>query len=122
MSTGVLITREPIVNQQRAITANRIIVHAANVQQAVQALEALRLHWPAVHPVFISLGRLVPSTELLGWEPPENTLIEIPAPALQYTQTQELVGRFNEAGTPLAVSICRETSLRSNPVSSMPQG
>lgn len=104
MSTGVLITREPIVNQQRAITANRIIVHAANVPLAVQALEALRPHWPTVHPVFISLGRLVPTAELLAWAPPENTLIEIPAPALQYTQIQELVTRFNAAGTPLALS------------------
>ncbi|MDO6386035.1 EAL and HDOD domain-containing protein [Uliginosibacterium sp. 31-12] len=104
MSTGVLITREPIVNQQRAITANRIIVHAANITQAVQALEALRPHWPAVHPVFISFGRLVPSSDLLGWAPPDNTLIEIPAPALQYTQIQELVGRFAEASTPLALS------------------
>jgi hypothetical protein len=104
MSTGVLITREPIVNQQRAITANRIIVHAANVPQAVQALEALRPQWPTVHPVFISLGRLVPTADLLAWQAPENTLIEIPAPALQYTQIQELVARFSEAGTPLALS------------------
>jgi hypothetical protein len=104
MSSGVLITREPIVNQQRAITANRIIVHAANVQQATQALEALRPHWPTVHPVFVSLGRLVPTPELLAWPLPENTLIEIPAPALQYPQIQELIRRFNEAGTPLALS------------------
>lgn len=104
MPTGVLITREPVVNQQRAITANRVIVHAATVPEAVTALEALRQHWPKTHTVLVSLGRLVPTTDLLGWQPPEGTLIEIPAQALQYTQTQELIGRLNEAGIPLAVS------------------
>ena len=104
MPTGVLITREPVVNQQRAITANRVIVHAATVPEAVAALEALRQHWPKTHTVLVSLGRLVPTVDLLGWQPPEGTLIEIPAQALQYTQTQELIGRLNEAGIPLAVS------------------
>ncbi|MEN3112782.1 EAL and HDOD domain-containing protein [Uliginosibacterium paludis] len=104
MSSSVLITREPVVNQQRAITANRIIVHAANIQQAIQALENLRPHWPTVHPVFVSLGRLVPTPELLEWPLPENTLVEFPAPALQYPQIQDLIRRFNEAGTPLALS------------------
>jgi hypothetical protein len=104
MPNGVLITREPVVNQQRAITANRVIVHAATVPEAVTALDNLRQHWPKTHTVLVSLGRLVPTVDLLGWQPPEGTLIEIPAQALQYTQTQELIARLNEAGIPLAVS------------------
>ena len=104
MSTGVLITREPVVNQQRAITANRLIVHAPNIATALQTLEGLRPHWPTVHPVFISFGRLVPTAELLEWQAPESALIEIPAPALQYPQIQELVGRLSQAGVPLALS------------------
>lgn len=104
MSSGVLTTREPIVNQQRAITANRIIVHASNMQKAIQALEALRPHWPTVHPVFVSFGRLIPTAELLAWPLPASTLIEIPAPALQYPQIQELVLRANEATMPMALS------------------
>jgi len=104
MSNGVLITREPVVNQQRMITANRLIVHAATVPTAVTALEQLGAHWPKTHTVFLSLGRLVPTVDLLAWQPPEGTLIEIPAQALQYAQTQELIARLNEAGIPLAVS------------------
>lgn len=104
MSNGVLITREPVVNQQRAITANRLIVHAATVPEAVEALEQLRAHWPKSHTVFVSLGRLVPTADLFAWQPPEGTLIEIPAQALQYTQIQELITRMNEANIPLAVS------------------
>lgn len=104
MSSGVLITREPIVNQQRAITANRLIVHAGNMPMAVQALEELRPYWPTVHPVFISFARLIPTAELLDWPRPESTLIEIPAPALHYPQIQELIQRLNESATPLALS------------------
>lgn len=104
MSTRVLITREPVVNQLRAITANRLVVHAPNITTALQALEAQRQHWPTVHPVFISFGRLVPTAELLTWQPPESALIEIPAQALQYPQIQELIGQLNQAGVPLALS------------------
>lgn len=104
MPNGVLITREPVVNQQRAITANRLIVHAGSVPEAVQSLEKLREYWPKTHTVFVSLGRLVPTPDLLNWQPPEGTLIEVPAQALQYPQIQELIGKLNEAGVPLAVS------------------
>lgn len=104
MSTGVLITREPVVNQQRAITANRLVVHAPNIPTALQALETQRQHWPATHTVFISFGRLVPTLDILNWQWPENALIEIPAPALQYPQIQELVGQCAQAGIPLALS------------------
>lgn len=104
MTTGALITREPVVNQQRAITANRLIVHAPNIATALQTLEAQRAHWPTVHPVFISFGRLVPTPEVLSWQPPENALIEIPAPALQYPQIQDLVRQLHGAGIALALS------------------
>ncbi|KAF7598215.1 MAG: regulator [Candidatus Dactylopiibacterium carminicum] len=104
MTTGALITREPVVNQQRAITANRLIVHAPNFATALQTLEMHRQYWPTIHPVFISFGRLVPTPELLDWQPPENALIEIPAPAMQYPQIQELVLKLQAAGVPLALS------------------
>lgn len=104
MSNGVLITREPVVNQQRAITANRLIVHAINVAEAIAALDRLRNHWPKTHTVFVSLGRLMPTADLLAWQPPEGTLIEIPAQALQYPQIRELIASLNAAGIPLAVS------------------
>lgn len=104
MTSGVLITREPIVNKQRAITANRLIVHAPNIAAATDALANLAQHWPSQHTVFISLGKLVPNADLLGWQLPQNTLVEIPAPALQYPQTQTLVTQLHEAGVPLALS------------------
>ena len=63
MSQAVLITREPVVNKQRSITANRLVVHAPSVPIAVSTLNALAETWPANHTVFVSLGRLVPTAE-----------------------------------------------------------
>ncbi|MDB5799641.1 MAG: putative regulator protein [Rhodocyclales bacterium] len=104
MSDGVLITREPVVNKQRAITANRLVFHAPNVAAAATALNSFSEDWPTGHMVFVSLGRLVPTADLLAWQAPQNTLVEIPAPALQYPQTQELISQLNSSGMPLALT------------------
>ncbi|HEX5125320.1 MAG TPA: HDOD domain-containing protein, partial [Rhodocyclaceae bacterium] len=93
-----------VINKQRAITANRLIVHASTIAEAASALTALTEHWPAEHTVFVSLGRLVPTTELLSWSIPSNTLVEIPTPALQYPQTQELISALHQANMPMALS------------------
>ena len=104
MSAGVLITREPVVNMQRAITANRLIFHAPNIPAVAEALNNYADDWPTGHTVFVSLGKLVPTIELLEWKAPQNTLVEIPAPALQYPQTQDLINQLNAGGMPLAMS------------------
>lgn len=104
MPAGVLITREPVVNKQRAITANRLIVHAPNMPVAIQALAEQSEHWPERHTVFVSFGRLAPTPDLLDCHLPENTLIEIPAQVLAHPQIQALVTQLGEAGVPLALS------------------
>lgn len=104
MSAGVLITREPVVNKQRAITANRLIVHAPNVPAALEALAAQADHWPSRHTVFVSLGKLVPTPDLLECHMPENALLEIPAQVLQHPQVQALTTQLAGAGVPLALS------------------
>lgn len=104
MTAEVLITREPVVNKQRAITANRLIVHASSMDDALAALESQRNYWPTSHPVFVSFGRLIPNSAVLDWMPPDNALVEIPAPALQYAQTRELIGRLANAAVPMTLS------------------
>ena len=54
--SNALITREPVINKQYKITANRLIMHAASVAQAVESLQSLdtspeleRAHVHAVH-------------------------------------------------------------------------
>ncbi len=101
MSNAVLITREPVINKQHKITANRLIVHAASVGQAAEALNSLAEVWPTTHPVFVSLYRLVPTPDLLAWKAPANAMVEIPTQAIAHPLTLALLPRLQEAGMSL---------------------
>lgn len=102
MGNPTILTREPVVNRSRAITANRLVAHGASVGAIVETLKNLAGVWPTRHPVFVSLGRLIPTPELLTWQPPPNAMIEIPAQALAHPQTVALLPQLREAG----VSAC----------------
>ncbi len=99
-----ILTREPVVNKSRAITANRLIAHGPNVAAVVETLNGLSDIWPARHTVFVCLGRLVPTPELLDWAVPQNAMIEIPLPALAHPQTQALLPQLREAGISTCLS------------------
>lgn len=88
---NTVFTREPVVNRRRAITANRLIAHSPDIASVVEALNGLNEIWPVRHSVFISLERLVPTSELLEWQAPDNALIEIPFPALEHPRVMELL-------------------------------
>jgi EAL and modified HD-GYP domain-containing signal transduction protein len=102
MSQTTFITREPVVNKSRAITANRLIAHGPNIAEVVETLNGLVDQWPTHHPVFVSLGRLVPTPALMDWAAPTNAMIEIPAQALAHPQSQALLPKLQEAG----ISMC----------------
>ncbi len=101
MSNTVLITREPVINKQHKITANRLIVHATTVADAVQALDGLADVWPATHPVFISLYRLVPTPDLLDWIAPANAMVEIPTQSIAHPLTLALIPQLQATGVSL---------------------
>ena len=101
MSNAVLITREPVINKQHKITANRLIVHAASVAKAVEALDGLADVWPDTHPVFISLYKLVPTPDLLSWTAPANAMVEIPTQAITHPLTLALIPQLQAAGISL---------------------
>ena len=101
MSNAALITREPVINKQHKITANRLIVHAASVSQAVEALDGLADVWPATHPVFISLYKLVPTPDLLNWIAPANAMVEIPVQSIAHPLTLSLIPQLQAAGISL---------------------
>lgn len=106
MSEGVFITRQPVLNKQRAITANRLIVHArgaAPVQLAAAALTALNDAWPTQRTVFLSLGGVIPDAGLLAWQAPPNVMIEIPAGALNAAPTLHLMQTVAAAGGALCL-------------------
>ncbi|MDR1661315.1 MAG: HDOD domain-containing protein [Azoarcus sp.] len=98
MSQTVFLTREPVVNKKRAITANRLIAHGPDIVSVAGTLNAVSEYWPSQHPVFLSLGRLVPTPELMSWQAPPNTLVEIPVQTLGHPQTQALLPQLQETG------------------------
>lgn len=104
MPHNAFLTREPVVNQNRAITANRLIGHGPNVASVVDVLDSLGDVWPSHHTVFVCLGKLVPTPELMKWQAPPNAMIEIPAPALAHPQTQALLPQLREAGISMCLS------------------
>ncbi|MDR2880615.1 MAG: HDOD domain-containing protein [Azoarcus sp.] len=97
MSQIALLTREPVVNKKRAITANRLIAHGPSVTSIGETLNAAIGYWPEQYPVFLSLGRLVPTPEILNWPIPHNVHVEIPAQTLNHPRTQELLALLQEA-------------------------
>lgn len=104
MPHAAILTREPVVNRNRAITANRLIVHGPNMAAVVDTLNALGDIWPTHHTVFVCLGRLVPTPELMNWAAPHNAMVEIPCQAIAHPQTQALLPKLREAGTSMCLS------------------
>ncbi|THF63862.1 HDOD domain-containing protein [Pseudothauera nasutitermitis] len=104
MSQTTILTREPVVNKSRSITANRLIAHGPNVGAVVDTLNALADIWPTRHTVFVCLGRLVPTPELMGWNAPPNAMVEIPAQTLAHPQTLALLPQLREAGISTCLS------------------
>ena len=104
MPHNAFLTREPVVNQNRAITANRLIAHGPNVGAVVEVLNGLGDIWPTHHTVFLCLGKLVPTPDLMKWQVPSNAMIEIPAQALAHPQTQALLPQLREAGVSMCLS------------------
>ena len=102
----ILISREPVLNRSRAITATRLIVQAppgpGACAQIAAELNRLAEAWPAARTVFVSLGGVTPDTGLLDWQVPQNAMIEIPAGALANPATLELMQQLQQAG----VSMC----------------
>lgn len=104
MSDAVFIRREPVVNRQKAITATRLIVPAETAADAAVILGELAPVWPMARSVFVSLGDTLPDAGLLGWAPPENAMVEIPAETLVASPTQELIAKLTARGTPLCLA------------------
>ena len=106
MSASILISREPVLNRSRAITATRLTMQAPDGSGAC-ALIAAELNrlaevWPASRTMFVGLGGVAPDAGLLDWQVPQNAMIEIPAAALGNPATLELMQRLQQAG----VSMC----------------
>lgn len=101
---SVLFTHEPVVNKSRAITGNRLIVHATSMDEACNALEAVASAWPAKRMVMLSLSGFSPDAALAEWGLPDNTLIELPASFLTKPEGIELANQLAQRGTGICIS------------------
>ena len=103
---NILISREPVLNRSRAITATRLIIQSPPAPDACAQiageLNRLAEAWPAARTVFVGLDGVAPDVGLLDWQVPQNAMIEIPAAALGNPATLELMQRLQQAG----VSMC----------------
>lgn len=101
---SVLLTHEPVVNKSRAITANRLTVHATSMDAACDALNEIASSWPMERTVLLGLAGIAPDATLVEWELPENTLVELPAALLATAAGVELATALSEKGTGICVS------------------
>lgn len=101
---NVLLTHEPVVNKSRAITANRLLVHAPSMDAACDALNEIAPSWPMERTVLLSLSGIALDATLVEWELPENTLIELPAGQLATNEGTQLAHALAEKGIGLCVS------------------
>jgi EAL and modified HD-GYP domain-containing signal transduction protein len=106
MSRNILISREPVLNRSRAITATRLTMQAPDgsgaCAQIAAELNRLAEAWPASRTMFVGLGGVAPDDGLLDWQVPQNAMIEIPAAAMGNPATLDLMQRLQQAG----VSMC----------------
>jgi len=100
---SALIRRQPVVNRQKAITASRLIVHAASTAEAAAALQALADTWPSTRSVFVGLAGIDPDAALLEWQLPENAMLEIPAASLATAQGQQFAAELAARGIALCL-------------------
>jgi EAL and modified HD-GYP domain-containing signal transduction protein len=104
---NILISREPVLNRGRAITATRLTVHASPGPDACRRIaaemNALADTWPAARTVFVGLNGVPPDAGLLEWEAPANAMIEIPAAALGQPATQELMLGLQQKGVAMCL-------------------
>jgi EAL and modified HD-GYP domain-containing signal transduction protein len=118
VNLATFITRQPVLNRQRAITANRLLVHVRGAEPGKAAsavLNGLAEVWPSQRTVFVGLGGVSPDPGLLEWRPPDNAMLEIPAGALDSATASQLMHGLAELGVPL----CLDGHV---PASSLPAG
>ena len=77
----MLLSYEPLLNRQRAITGTRLLAHRQSVGPAIgEALNLLADYWPGQRTVLLALRGPLDSADLQAWRPPANALVEIRLP------------------------------------------
>ena len=90
----IYLSRQPVVNRQSKIIANRLTLHmaGASTHDAVTALNATLEHWPQGEKlVFINCAGTPCDATLADWPAPANATLEVPATAFVGSDAEALV-------------------------------
>ena len=104
---NVYISRQPLVNRQSKIIANRLTLHfddGATTRDAAKALNALMEFWPQGEKlVFVNCGSTPCDAALLEWQVPENATLEIQPTALLGDGGGDFIAALQSAQPALAL-------------------
>ncbi len=105
----VFLSRQPLINRQNKILANRLSLHllrGATTQDAVATLQSLIDYWPSVEKqVFLNCGKTPCDAALLEWEIPENTTIELHGASFDGPDAAPLIAALQTAQRSLCLII-----------------
>ncbi|MDR3300711.1 MAG: HDOD domain-containing protein [Candidatus Accumulibacter sp.] len=105
----IFISRQPLINRQNRILANRLNLHLLNgatSRDAVSALQALTNDWPANEkPVFLNCGETPWDRALLDWSAPSNATFELPGAVFANPGAAALIAGLQAAQTPLCLMV-----------------
>ena len=104
---NVYISRQPLVNRQSKIIANRLTLHfddGATTRDAAKALNALMEFWPQGEKlVFVNCGSTPCDAALLEWQVPENATLEIQPASLLGDGAGDFIAALQSAQPALAL-------------------
>ena len=106
---AVYISRQPVVNRQSKIIANRLTLHCqegATASDAVAMLDTLAELWPqGEKQIFVNLSGAPVDAALLAWQAPGNATLEIPSSVLAGPQGSELKAAAQARGASLCLRL-----------------
>ena len=106
---SVFISRQPLVNRQSKIIANRLTLHfvdGATCADAAAQLNALGDCWPqGEKPVFIDCRGVTLDARLLDWVAPANVTLEVPSSLLEGEDGRALAAELQAGGASLCLRV-----------------
>ena len=106
---SVFISRQPLVNRQSKIIANRLTLHfvdGATCADAATQLNALGDCWPqGEKPVFIDCRGATLDARLLDWVAPANVTLEVPSTLLEGEDGRALAAELQAGGASLCLRV-----------------
>ncbi|MDD5296277.1 MAG: HDOD domain-containing protein [Rhodocyclaceae bacterium] len=95
----MLLTYEPLLNRQRAVTGSRLQVHGTD---SAQELTGLLDVWPAPRTVLVAFDTLPHEDDLALWQTPANTMVEFSVRDLE--QNPKLPESLDQRAVPFCLS------------------